>query len=246
MTDPASPGNRKLIEGNAAAQRDQCGEQVLIKRPPYRQHPRNLHQWFAPMPLPALRALIFAALVDDQTRTTSVTLFAGVVAGLVPDDGGAPTRRYYAQRSHINGAILGTHSSRPILGHRRPCSKPCAWYACGPVLTSIGTSHDFHTLTQLLPAGWSPRPTRQRCVDRPLVDLRLTCVTTEMRSLRKKARLRKRLGWAYPHTPGEQRDLWRGYGRVPHPCGNPACQLRFPLFGHRGCRSSAGRGGAWP
>lgn len=26
---------------------------------------RNLHKWFAPMPLPAWRALLFAALVDD-------------------------------------------------------------------------------------------------------------------------------------------------------------------------------------
>ena len=29
---------------------------------------RNLHKWFAPMPVPALRALIFASLVDDPGR----------------------------------------------------------------------------------------------------------------------------------------------------------------------------------
>ena len=28
-------------------------------------HIRNLHKWFAPMPLPALRAILFASLVDD-------------------------------------------------------------------------------------------------------------------------------------------------------------------------------------
>ena len=26
---------------------------------------RNLHKWFAPMPLPAWRALLFASLIDD-------------------------------------------------------------------------------------------------------------------------------------------------------------------------------------
>jgi putative DNA methylase len=28
-------------------------------------HIRNLHKWFAPMPLPSWRAMLFAALVDD-------------------------------------------------------------------------------------------------------------------------------------------------------------------------------------
>src|SRR4051794_36936662 len=28
---------------------------------------RNLHKWFAPMPLPAWRALLYAALVDDPS-----------------------------------------------------------------------------------------------------------------------------------------------------------------------------------
>src|SRR5947207_15075274 len=31
-------------------------------------HIRNLHKWFAPMPLPAWRAMIFASLVDDPSE----------------------------------------------------------------------------------------------------------------------------------------------------------------------------------
>src|SRR5436309_1746754 len=31
-------------------------------------HIRNLHKWFAPMPLPSWRAMLFAALVDDPAE----------------------------------------------------------------------------------------------------------------------------------------------------------------------------------
>ena len=31
-------------------------------------HIRNLHKWFAPMPLPAWRAMLFASLVDDPAE----------------------------------------------------------------------------------------------------------------------------------------------------------------------------------
>jgi putative DNA methylase len=31
-------------------------------------HIRNLHKWFAPMPLPAWRASLFASLVDDPSN----------------------------------------------------------------------------------------------------------------------------------------------------------------------------------
>lgn len=61
MTD--TPRKRKLIEValpldeiNAACKADKDRKTGTI---------RNLHKWFAPMPLPAWRALLFAALVDD-------------------------------------------------------------------------------------------------------------------------------------------------------------------------------------
>src|SRR3954447_5375002 len=54
---------RKLIEAaipldaiNAACKADKARTTGTL---------RNLHKWFAPMPLPAWRALLFAALVDD-------------------------------------------------------------------------------------------------------------------------------------------------------------------------------------
>jgi len=37
-------------------------------------HIRNLHKWFAPMPLPAWRAILFASLVDDPANTLPADL----------------------------------------------------------------------------------------------------------------------------------------------------------------------------
>jgi putative DNA methylase len=47
---------------------------------------RNLHKWFAPMPVPALRALMFASLVDDpddpKERARLLELVEGLVASV--------------------------------------------------------------------------------------------------------------------------------------------------------------------
>jgi putative DNA methylase len=61
MTDP--PFRKKLVETalpleaiNVASRADKTRNVGTI---------RNIHKWFAPMPLPALRALILASVVDD-------------------------------------------------------------------------------------------------------------------------------------------------------------------------------------
>jgi putative DNA methylase len=50
---------------------------------------RNLHKWFAPMPVPALRALIFASLVDDpedsEERARLMRLIEDLVVSVVDD-----------------------------------------------------------------------------------------------------------------------------------------------------------------
>src|SRR4051794_17011183 len=54
---------RKLIE--AALPLDAINEACKADKDRKTGTIRNLHKWFAPMPLPAWRALLFAALVDD-------------------------------------------------------------------------------------------------------------------------------------------------------------------------------------
>lgn len=51
---------------------------------------RNLHKWFAPMPLPAWRALIFAALVDDPGDDTLRRQYMDLIKRLVKNGAGLP------------------------------------------------------------------------------------------------------------------------------------------------------------
>ena len=64
-TTPAAP-RRKLIEVSLpleAINRESARE----KEPFTRKHPRSLHIWFARRPLVAVRAVLFAQLVDDPS-----------------------------------------------------------------------------------------------------------------------------------------------------------------------------------
>src|SRR3954451_2891958 len=51
---------------------------------------RNLHKWFAPMPLPAWRALIFASLVDDPADDEKRAYLLDVIKRLVATGAAAP------------------------------------------------------------------------------------------------------------------------------------------------------------
>ncbi|MCX8555422.1 DUF1156 domain-containing protein [Mycolicibacterium mucogenicum] len=51
---------------------------------------RNLHKWFAPMPLPAWRALLFAALVDDPEDDQQRSMLLDVIKGLVANGADLP------------------------------------------------------------------------------------------------------------------------------------------------------------
>jgi putative DNA methylase len=51
---------------------------------------KNLHKWFAPMPTPALRALIFATLVNDPGSDAEREKLTEILKELVPERGTAP------------------------------------------------------------------------------------------------------------------------------------------------------------
>ncbi|MFI1864267.1 DUF1156 domain-containing protein [Streptomyces jumonjinensis] len=52
---------------------------------------KNIHKWFAPMPTPAWRALLFAAVVDDPADEEKRAELLEVIEGLVPENGTAPS-----------------------------------------------------------------------------------------------------------------------------------------------------------
>ena len=51
---------------------------------------RNLHKWFAPMPLPAWRALLFASLVDDPEDDNKRVYLLDLVKRLVSNGADLP------------------------------------------------------------------------------------------------------------------------------------------------------------
>lgn len=54
---------------------------------------KNVHKWFAPMPTPALRALIFAALVNDPGDEAGRAELIELIKQLVPQDGTIPKQK---------------------------------------------------------------------------------------------------------------------------------------------------------
>jgi len=58
---------------------------------------KNLHKWFAPMPTPALRALIFASLVNDPGTDAGREDLKKFIKELVPENGTAPSREVLEQ-----------------------------------------------------------------------------------------------------------------------------------------------------
>ncbi|HVL04382.1 MAG TPA: DUF1156 domain-containing protein [Acidimicrobiales bacterium] len=62
---------------------------------------RNVHKWFAPMPTPAWRALLFAALVDDPGDGPERADLLRMVERLVPPDGNPPDAATLAEANAI-------------------------------------------------------------------------------------------------------------------------------------------------
>jgi putative DNA methylase len=83
--------NRKLIEValpleaiSAASRRDKDRKTGTIK---------NVHKWFAPMPTPAWRALLFASIVDDPGTDEERQELLDLITELVGVDGELPTQQ---------------------------------------------------------------------------------------------------------------------------------------------------------
>jgi putative DNA methylase len=62
---------------------------------------RNVHKWFAPMPGPALRALLFTALIDDPGDEDARERLLDLVTRLTPDDGGPPPADALAEAKRL-------------------------------------------------------------------------------------------------------------------------------------------------
>jgi putative DNA methylase len=68
---------------------------------------RNVHKWFAPMPGPAWRALLFAALVDDPGDDERRQELLDLIVRLVPPDGGPPPKDALATARALIAEAMG-------------------------------------------------------------------------------------------------------------------------------------------
>jgi putative DNA methylase len=103
---------RKLVEAaipldaiNAACEADKERKTGTI---------RNLHKWFAPMPLPAWRALLFATLVDDPEEETERDRLLRLVERLVAT-GGEPADEAVVAEARVAIAADWPDGAPPVL-----------------------------------------------------------------------------------------------------------------------------------
>ena len=123
---------------------------------------RNLHKWFAPMPLPAWRALLFAALIDDPEDDNQRVYLLDLIKRLVangadlPDEPDISEARSLLAQQYPDGvpAVLdpfcgggSTLVEAQRLGLRTVGSD------LNPVPVLI-----TRTLTELLPKVWNHQP----------------------------------------------------------------------------------------
>src|ERR1019366_8697686 len=94
-----TPHRKKLVETalpleaiNAACKADKDRKTGTI---------RNLHKWFAPMPLPAWRALLFAALVDDPADDEKRAYLLDVIKRLVANGADLPAEETIVEARKI-------------------------------------------------------------------------------------------------------------------------------------------------
>lgn len=197
---------------------------------------KNVHKWFAPMPTPALRALIFAALVDAPDDEAERSRLLDLVRRLVPEDGNPPDasmlQEANAEIRRSNGGQLPTVFD-PFCGggstliEAQRLGLPTEGSDLNPVPVLI-----TRTLTQLIPQVAGRKPIagdtgQLGTIGGGSVDGLIADVKHYAEQVRE--RVWKEVGHLYPAGPnGETVIAWLWARTVT--CPNPACGITMPLI----------------
>ena len=193
---------------------------------------RNLHKWFAPMPVPAWRALLFAALVDDPVDPSERGRLRRLIEDLVASGPDAPpehvlsTARAEILRSNPDGlpTILDPFcGGGSTLVEAQQLGLPVQGSDLNPVPALIS-----RTLSDLVPAalhsssvgGSTERLTRMSVSDLSADVIRYAQDVGQ--------RVHATIAPMYPSVPGRGVPyawLWTRTAL----CPNPSCRLRTPL-----------------
>ena len=195
---------------------------------------RNVHKWFAPMPLPAWRALLFATLVDDPGNAEGRAYLTDVITRLVPADGGPPKAADLAEARKLIAEATGGNPPTvydPFCGggstlvEAQRLGLPAAGSDLNPVPVLI-----TRVLTELMPkvAG---RPSliadksRLQVTGHPLDGFLADC---RHYSERIRDEVWQQVGHLYPPAPGGGTVIAWLWARTVT-CPNPACRATAPL-----------------
>lgn len=205
---------------------------------------KNVHKWFAPMPTPALRALIFASLVDDPGPGPEREELVELVKDLVPRNGMAPPAETLAKaRSLIakSNVELPTVLD-PFAGGGSTIVEalrlglPAVSSDLNPVAALVSRA-----LGELLPAmafcnpasgGSAQARAHSGPFDGFIDDVR------HYGSLVQEA-VEEKIGHYYPRPDKGSPVAWL-WARTA-PCANPMCSIRVPLFGSPWLSKQKGR-----
>lgn len=211
---------------SAASKRDKDKKTGTIK---------NVHKWFAPMPTPAWRALLFAALVDDPGEGPARDDLLRLIEELVPDHGGAPSDAVLARAKAVIREHVGDDPPTifdPFCGggstlvEAQRLGLPAAGSDLNPVPTLI-----TRTITNLVPQMMARPaligdPTQLRGVSgHPLEGFLADC---RHYAERVRARVWDEIGHLYPPAPGGGTVIAWLWARTVT-CPNPACRAIAPL-----------------
>ncbi len=197
---------------------------------------RNVHKWFAPMPTPAWRALLFAALVDDPGDGPERAELLRMVERLVPPDGNPPDADTLAEANAILMKATGGDPPTvfdPFCGggstlvEAQRLGLPAAGSDLNPVPVLI-----TRVLTELIPqvAGRPPLvadPARlgMKVTGGPLDGFLADC---RHYAERVREKVWAEIGHLYPEPPGGGTVIAWLWARTVT-CPNPACRAIAPL-----------------
>lgn len=197
---------------------------------------RNVHKWFAPMPTPAWRALLFAALVDDPGDGPERAALLRMVERLVPPDGNPPDAATLAEANAILMKATGGDPPTvfdPFCGggstlvEAQRLGLPAAGSDLNPVPVLI-----TRVLTELIPqvAGRPPLVADPAQLGIKVTGGPLDGFLADCRHYAERVRTQvwSEIGHLYPEPPGGGTVIAWLWARTVV-CPNPACLAIAPL-----------------
>jgi putative DNA methylase len=197
---------------------------------------KNVHKWFAPMPTPAWRALLFATLIDDPGDEEARAQLLKLITRLVPEHGGAPDMTTLEEARKL--IQVGTADNPPTvfdpfcgggstLVEAQRLGLPAIGSDLNPVAVLI-----TRTISELIPQV-SGRPPlvvtdtgQLALIGGPLDGFLADCAHYARRV---RDQVWEKVGHLYPTAPGGETVVAWLWARTVR-CPNPACRATAPLI----------------